>query len=143
MAKRNTQDDRIESIVGDAETFEDGVDRFYDHLKKSLQLPCDVTGIEDFNWEEIYVIGPGDPEEYKELRKDQPSFQDKFELLAIEKDEESEWMMFGGDDLAAHVRRKSDGKEFYLGLAELEVVNKKSPNYQLIDDYAVWFVNSR
>jgi hypothetical protein len=55
----------------------------------------------------------------------------------------SEWMMFGGEDIAAHVRRKSDGKEFGLGLAELEAVNKKSRNYQLLDDYAVWFVNNR
>ena len=51
--------------------------------------------------------------------------------------------MFYGQDLAAHVRRQSDDKEFYLGLAEIEAVDKKSMNYQLIDDYAVWFVNNR
>ena len=48
-----------------------------------------------------------------------------------------------GEDLAGHVRRKSDGKEFYLGLAEIVAVDKKSKNYQLLDDYAVWFVNNR
>jgi len=43
----------------------------------------------------------------------------------------------------AHVRRKNDGKEFYLGLAELRVTDKKSPNFQFVDDYAVWLVNNR
>ena len=145
MTPDKAQDARIEEIVGDDEdsSFEDCVDKFHRHLTKSLKLPCDVTGIEDFGWEEYYVIGPGDRKEYAQLRQNQPSFQDTFELLAIEPDAESEWMMFGGEDLAAHVRRKSDGKEFLLGLAELEAVDRKAKNYQLLHDYAVWFVNSR
>jgi hypothetical protein len=51
----------------------------------------------------------------------------------------------GGDgcDIIAIVRRKSDGKDFHLGLVELGVTDKKSPNFQLIDDYAVWLVNNR
>jgi hypothetical protein len=63
-------------------------------------------------------------------------------LVAIEQEVYSEWMMFC-EDLAGRVRRKSDGKEFYLGLAEIKAVDKKSVNYQLLDDYAVWFVNNR
>lgn len=55
----------------------------------------------------------------------------------------SEWMLFAGEDLAAHVRRKSDGKEFCLGLAELEVTNKKSKNHQFLEDYVVYFANYR
>lgn len=43
--------------------------------------------------------------------------------------------------MAGHVRRKSDSREFYLGLSEIEAVDKKSENYQLLEDYAVWFVN--
>ena len=145
MTRIDAQDARIAEIVGDDEesSFEDGVDKFYHHLQKSLQLPCDVTGIEDFRWEEYYVIGPGDPKEFERLRQNQPSFRDKFELLAIEADVDSEWMLFDGEDLAGHVRRRSDGKEFYLGLAELKAVARKSRNYQLLHDYAVWFVNSR
>ena len=45
--------------------------------------------------------------------------------------------------IVARVRRKSDGKEFDLGLAELQVTDKKSPNFRLVDDYAVWLVNNR
>jgi hypothetical protein len=145
MTRRDAQDARIEAIVGDDVDveFEDCVDRFFDHLTKSLQLPCEVTGIEDFRWEEYYVVGPGDPDEHKRLRQDQPSFEDRFELLEIEADADSEWMMYHDEDLAGHVRRKSDGKEFYLGLAEIEAVDKRSKNYQLLNDYAGWFVNNR
>ena len=145
MSRMDAQDARIAAIVGDGaeSTSDEGVDIFYRHLKRSLQLPCDVTGIEDFRWEEYWVIGPGDPKEHERLRQTQPSYRDTFELLAIEKDVCSEWMMFHDEDLAGHVRRKSDGKEFHLGLAEIKAVDKKSSNYQLLRDFAVWFVNNR
>ena len=51
--------------------------------------------------------------------------------------------MFSGEDLAARVRRKSDDKEFYLGLAEIEAIERDTLNYQLLDDYSVWFVNNK
>lgn len=145
MNKMDAQDARIEKIVpyDEESTLEDYLEEFLDHLESSLKLPCDVTGIEDFSWEEHYVLGPGDPEEYDRLRKSQPSYQDTFELLEIEEDVYSEWMMYQDEDLAGLVRRKSDGEEFYLGLAEIKAVDKKSKNYQLLDDYAVWFVNNR
>jgi len=145
MTRRDEQYARIAAIVcDDAESsFEDCRDRYCTYLEQSLQLPCDVTGIEDFRWEEFYVFGPGDPEEYERLRKKQPSFRDIFELLSIERDGGSEWMLAYGEDLACHVRRKSDRKEFFLGLSEIKAVDKKSSNYRLLDDYAVWFVNNR
>jgi hypothetical protein len=141
----DAQDARIAAVVGDEDelTFDEGVGKFYEFLKKALQLPCDVTGIEDFRWEEFYVIGPGDPKEHERLRQTRPSYRDTFELLAIEQDVVSEWMMFYDEDIAGRVRRKSDGKEFHLGLAELEAVDKKSKNYQRLHDFSVWFVNSR
>jgi len=145
MSQLDAQHARIEAIVGDDEesSFDDCIEKFYNHLKASLKIPCDVKSIEDFRWEEYYVIGPGDPHEHAKLRKNRPSCKDTFELLAIEPDVYSEWMMFSDDDLSAHVRRKSDGKEFYVGLAEIEAADTKSKNYQLLDDYSVWFVNNR
>ena len=145
MQHSDDQWERIEAIIGEDEgpTFADCVEKFHKHLVGSLELPCDVTGIEDFRWEEFYVLGPGNQKEYERLKRDQPSYTDTYELLAIEADVCSEWMMFYDEDLAAHVRRKSDGNKFHLGLAEIEAVNKKSKNYQLLDDYSVWFVNSR
>ena len=144
MSKYDEQVKRWEAILGDAaeRTQEDSLDMFFKHLTTNLQLPCEVTGVEDFRWEEPYVFGEWSQEEYKDLKKTQPSYTDKYELLDIGGDERSEWMMFD-EDLAAHVRRKSDGQEFYLGLAELRVTDKKSPNFQLVDDYAVWLVNNR
>ncbi len=145
MTKQDEQDARIDAILGGTQemSLEDARNKFYDHLRGTLELPCVVTGIEDFNWEEFYVFGPGSSKEYERLRKTQPSYQDKYELLGIEKDVFSEWMLFRGDDLGAHVRRQSDGREFYLGLAELKAVDKKSRNHQLLDDYSVWLVNNR
>lgn len=144
MKDDDAQDARIRAILGDSDdmTWEEAVQRFCRHLTASLQLPCDVTGAEDFRWEEYYVFGPGDPEEYEELRKTRPSYQDTYELLSIDDGVRSKWMLFYGD-LVASVRRRSDGKEFYLGLAELDVVDKHSPNRQLVDDYGVWFVSNR
>jgi hypothetical protein len=52
-------------------------------------------------------------------------------------------MLFQNDDLTAEVRRKSDNKEFHLGLAEIKTVKKGTQNTQLLDDYSVWLVNSR
>ena len=145
MALMDAQDARIEEIIGNEReaTFDDCLSKFFDHLESSLQLPCDVTGIEDFRWEEFYVLGPGDFKEHERLRRNQPSYEDTFELVAIENDVISEWMLFHSDDVTGHVRRKTDGKEFYLGLAEIEAVDKESRNHQLLNDYAVWFVNNR
>ena len=144
ISELDTQNTRIEAVVGnEGESFGDTVNKFYNHLTKNLQLPCDVTGIEDFRWEERYVFGTGSSKKYQKLRITQPSYQDIFQLLAIKKDVYSGWMMYHGEDLPGHVRRKSDGKDFYLGLAEIEAVDKKSKNYQLLDDYVMWFVNNR
>ena len=74
MTKQNNQDARIEAITGGNElSHGECFERFFQHLNANLQLPCDVTGSEDFSWEEYYVFGPGDPAEYKRLRKTQPS----------------------------------------------------------------------
>lgn len=135
---------RIAAILGDdpQQTFEQGLSTIFQHLQKHLALPLKVKGIEDFQWEEIYVIGPGDRREYARLRKTQPSYRDEYELLGIELGPVSEWMLFR-DDIAAHVRRLSDKKQFILGLAELKSVGKPTPSGQLLHDYGVYFVNSR
>ena len=42
-----------------------------------------------------------------------------------------------------NVQRVSDKKKFFLPLADLEATDEKSENYQLLDDFSVWFVNWR
>ena len=143
MRKYDEQVRRWEAILGDAaeESKEDSLIRFFEHLKANLQLPCEVTGVEDFRWEEPYVFGGWDQQEYERLMKTQPSYTDKYKLLEIDQDQISEWNMFS-EDIVAHVRRQSDGKGFFLGLAELKVTDKKTANFQIVDDYATWLVNN-
>ena len=137
--KMDEQDKRIETILGNSDGigFDKAVGIFYEYLKPHLQLLVEVTGIEDFRWEEPYILGGWSKRQYEQLKKTQPSYRDRYQLLGIERGTASEWMLFAGKDIAAHVRRVSDSKEFYLGLAELKVADKKSPNYQIIDDYAL------
>ncbi len=141
----NAQWKRIEAIIGNNESasLEHNVAAFYEHLLQTLTFPCEVTGIEDFQWEECYVLGGASPAEYKRLKKTQPSYCDNYELLTIEKEGFSEWMLFQGDDIGAIVKRKSDGKEFCLGLSELKGVDKKSANAKLLDDFSMFLMNSR
>jgi len=147
--QENTVDDwreseqRILALIGDEDIERDeAIHLWYRHLLAHLKLPCDVTGIEDFQCEEFYVLGPGSKTEYQRLRKNRPSYRDVFELTAIDVDSVSEWIMFY-DDLKAHVRRKTDGKQFILGLSELKATKKDSQEYQLLYDYSVWQVNWR
>ncbi|MEI8375166.1 MAG: hypothetical protein WCJ35_20285 [Planctomycetota bacterium] len=144
MSKYDEQMKRWDAILGDDSegTQEDALKLFFKHLKSNLQLPCEVKGIEDFRWEEPYVHGGWSLTEYERLRKTQPSYTDKYELLKIGREGGAEWMMFE-EDIIAHVRRKGDGKVFDLGLAELRATDKKSSNFQLLDDYSVWLVNNR
>ena len=56
--QQDLQEKRIESILGDPEEidFDEARDIYYQYLKENLDLPCEVTGIEDFSWEEIYDL---------------------------------------------------------------------------------------
>ena len=142
--KIDAYDQRIAAILGEKDLdFDEGVDIFYEYLKTNLLLPCEVTVVEDFRWEEFYVFGPGDKAEYEHLKKTQPSYTDRYELLDIVREAESGWMFFWEEDIGADVRRISDGKKFLLGLSELKTVDRKSKDSQLLDDYCAWFVNNR
>lgn len=103
------------------------------YLKENICRPCLLTGIEDFLWEERYVFGYGDPEEYEELKKTRPSYTDTFELIEIEDEPE--------EQIFVTVKRLSDKKVFQLELDWLEAVEQESDNYMLLHDYSVWYVN--
>ena len=77
--------------------------KFYkDYLLKNIIYPCELTGIEDFSWEEFYLLGPGSKKEYNELKKVNPSYTDKFDLVSLE-DEFDDY-----DGIIANVRRITD-----------------------------------
>jgi len=110
---------------------------YWDFLLDNLSFPIELTGIEDFSWEEFYVFGPGDKTEYEELKKTRPSYTDIFIMKRLD-DHYNE-----DNGLFAKVKRKSDSRKFQIPLAELEAIEKKSDNYQFLDDYAGWFWNYR
>jgi hypothetical protein len=110
---------------------------YQNYLKTHLELPCNLTGTEDFSWEEYYIIGPGSKQEHDRLRQTKPSYLDTYELVEF-KQEIDDWT-----GLQVSVKRVGDLKKFALPLADLEATDQPSINAQILDDYSVWFVNWR
>jgi hypothetical protein len=137
------QEKRIGEIVGfDSEgevkdVNDETLSVYGEYLNKNLQLPCYLTGIEDFSWEEMYVFGYGSKKKYEELKKTRASYLDTFKLLNLITDFDM-W-----SEIGVYVQRMEDGKKFELPLSELEATDRLSINYQLLDDYSCWFVNFR
>ena len=109
--------------------------RYRRYLLQHLDQGIRLTGREDFPWEERYVLGHVESEEYEEFKKDNPSYKDLFELEEIIEENEPE------GDLLVRVRRLSDSKIFTIGLSWLTTADEKSSNFQLLDDFATWVAN--
>ncbi|MFK7932376.1 MAG: hypothetical protein AB8G22_02635 [Saprospiraceae bacterium] len=105
------------------------------YLLKNLEHPVELTGREDFPWEERFVLGGHSQREYQHLRQTHPSYEDTFLLLDI--------VQNAGDnrDLFAKVKREEDAKMFEIGLSWLEPADEDSSNYHLLDLFATWIVN--
>jgi hypothetical protein len=140
MGEYEKQEKRIIVILGikKLDVTRKTLSTYLKYLKNHVEIPCQLTGIEDFEWEEAYVFGFGSKREYEELKKTQPSYTDKFSLIDFIDDIDDEY-----DGIFVNVQRLSDKKQFILPLADLKSTDKKSKNYQLLDDYSVWFVNNR
>ena len=138
MNEDKAQDIRIEHILGedDLKVSGESLVKYRSHIQKNIVFPCDLTGREDFNWEEIYVFGGGDKNEYAELKKTQPSYSDSYTFMSFGDEAEET------DGLMVKLKRLSDRKQFVLPLADLKVIDKTSSNHELIHDYAVWYVNN-
>jgi hypothetical protein len=140
MDKFEKQEERIIAILRTKklDVTRKTLSTYLEHLKKRIELPCLLTGIEDFEWEECYVFGFGSKKEYEELKKTQPSYKDKYNLIKFVDDIDDYY-----DGIFVNVQRISDKKKFVLPLADLKSTDRKSKNFQLLDDYSVWFVNNR
>ena len=140
MDKFEKQEKRIIVILGTKklDVTRKTLSTYLKYLKNNVDIPCQLTGIEDFEWEEPYVFGFGSKREYEELKKTQPSYKDKFNLIKFV-DEIDDYY----DGIFVDVQRVSDKRKFVLPLADLKSTDRKSKNYQLLDDYSVWFVNNR
>ncbi|MEG4200649.1 calcium-binding protein [Microcoleus sp. Pol12A5] len=109
--------------------------KYLDYIKQNIQLPCHVTGIEEFEWEEEYTMGYGSKKEYARLKKTQPSYTDTFTISRLDD------FVIQEEGIFVEVQRVGDRQKFVLPLSELESVDLISRNNQLLDDYAVWFIN--
>ncbi len=141
MSKLDEQAKRIARILASSDVKEDSlwkssktVKKYLQYLKENIEFPCIVTGIEDFPWEEKYVFGYGSKKEYERLKKNNPSYKDTFEIIRFKKDVD--------EQILVKVKRRSDNKEFVVELDWLKATDKKSKNYQLLDDYVVWYCQS-
>jgi hypothetical protein len=123
--------DKTEDLSKRMETIE----IYKEYLIQNLSSPIELTGIEDFSWEEFYVLGPGDEDEYEKLKESNPSFTDTYNLLDFD-DCLDEYR-----GIIANVIRVDDKKIFQIPLCDLMSTNIKSKNYQLLDDYSVWSFN--
>ncbi len=136
----NNQDDRIASIFGVDEVPEVSVETlrtYLQYIKDNIDSSCEITGIEDFQWEEYYIFGPGSEKEYEKLRKTNPSYMDHYKIISFEDEPYEDY------GILVNLKRISDGKKFTLPLTDLKTTDKKTPSYQILDDYSVWFVNWR
>ena len=62
------QDKRIYEILGkDCEHNSQNTLKYFNYLKSKIKYPCRLTGMEDFLWEEKYVIGGWNKKEYDRL----------------------------------------------------------------------------
>lgn len=140
MSKKfKEQEKRIEQVFSN--TFSDisrrleTLEHYKSFLAEKLNFPVRLTGIEDFSWEEFYLLGPGDKREYEELKQKQPSYTDVFSMSKISPHYDKHYGLF------AKVTRLADKKRFELPLADLKAVEKKSDDYLLLHDYSVWVIN--
>lgn len=109
--------------------------KYLDYIKQNIQLPCCVTGVEEFEWEEEYTMGSGSKKEYAKLKKTQPSHTDTFTIHRLDD------LFIEEDRIFVEVIRIRDRQKFILPLADFESVDVISQNQQLLDDYSLWFIN--
>ncbi len=107
--------------------------KYLKYLKQNLTIPCLVTGMEEFEWEEYYTMGPGSKKEYQKLKKTQPSYTDQFNLLKLDNKLDVEY------GILAVLERTTDNLKFTFPLADLETVVEDSINAELLEDYSMWF----
>jgi len=88
-------------------------EKWMKHIERNLTLPCQAEVMES---EENGQINEGSTVEISKISE----LDDRFGILAT--------ITF-------------EGNNFEFPLCDLDVTDKKSPNYQYINDYTVWFAN--
>ena len=131
MTDSEMSDIRIEAILGkdNLDVYNDSLFMYISYLEENMVLPCALTGIQSFSWEDFYVLGPGDKKQYEELKKTRPSSRDIYKFMSFDD------MIDDDDGLLVKINSISDNNKFVLPLLDLKTTDKESPNYVLISDY--------
>lgn len=144
MSDYDEQSSRIKSVFKLAEipeVTEANVEHYFGWIKRKLMFPLILTGIESmgyFSWEERYEFGYGNQKDYERLKKERGSYKESYELKTLDNAKiEKDW------DILVPVVRVSDKRRFTIPLSELQAADENSENYQLLNDYTVWYVNWR
>ena len=102
------------------------------------------------------ILDNANPHDEMECLQKWVEYLDKelsFPINAIVSDSEDNWMIKNGDNVIIkslpHIvdmygviaSIRLNGKKFEFPLCELEVIDKKNANFQLIEDYRTWFAN--
>lgn len=127
---------RLQQILGHKyyEINKKKLNKYLEYLKQNIQTPCHLTGREDCEWEDEDFFKPGNDKESKKQKKARPSHRDIFKLVSFESVAEEE------EGIIVNVQRLTDKKKFMLPLVDLKATEENSPNFQLVNDYATWFV---
>lgn len=75
--------------------------KWLNYIQNRVTLPSEVSGIEAFPWEELYIMSFWDTKEYEELKKTNPSYSDVYDLVGL-------YLPEGNDTLIAEIVRISD-----------------------------------
>ncbi len=136
------QDMRVAKILGKADADVSGktLKKYFKYLTEKLTASFELTGSENFSWEEPYIWGTRSQREYDRMKEAHASYKDKFELINLLDPDDADDDTYG---LMARVRRIKDAKNFTLPLCDLGAANEKAKYFQLLDDYSYWFVNNR
>ena len=144
MSDYDEQSSRIKSVFNLAEipeVTEANLENYFGWLKRKLTFPLILTGVESmgyFSWEERYEFGYGNKKDYERLKKERGSYKESYELKTLDKVKiEQDW------DILVPVVRISDKRRFTIPLSKLQAADENSENYQLLNDYTVWYVNWR
>lgn len=109
--------------------------KYLEYLQQKMIIPCNVTGREEFPWEQEYLRIPGKRREYEKLKKTKPSHSQLFQIVRL-RDSVSK-----NEGILVDVQRLNDKQTFILPLVDLEPIDESSPNNQFFEDYTLWFIN--
>lgn len=104
------------------------------YILNHVTLPTKVSGIEEFSWEEPYIMGGWNQTDYEELKKTNASYSDMYDLVRVSLPENH-------DILMAEIIRISDQSTFHMRLCFLEGCSGVKAVDSIIDAYSYWHYN--